>query len=388
MKKIFLAIVAALFTVSSYAQTIDFTYQGWSELAGKNNLSLYIARDGFKLGSAFNDQNYPVWYVENQQIEVNSGVINYRLTNVNLDSLSKYRGQLFLYVAVNGTPHDTISMDPSPYAGTAITSIRSNTSGLADVATLANYSLKSDTANYAKNAGHALKSDSALIANQANNSKRADSATHAKNADQAIRSDVSLYASSSAHSVWADSASYSLLSLRATNADHSVLSDRATLADSAIHASHAVNATNAIRSNIADSAAVSRNAHFVYANGVNLAAIAASDAENGATLTTDGNSLQWRKSTRIEGRTQLTLIPLITIDNDVRTLIYRVAQDFNTPLPNAVEGRIITIVNSSTANFISITAGVWNIWGGDVFIGPRNSATLLYHNGQWVVIAQ
>lgn len=388
MKRIFLAIIAVLFTVSTYAQTIDFTYQGWSELSGKNNLSLYIARDGFKLGSAFNDENYPVWYVENQQIEVNSGVVNYRITNVNLDSLSKYRGQLFLYVAINGTPHDTIAMDPSPYAGTAITSIRSNTSALADVATLANYAAKADTANYAKNAGHAVKSDSALYANQANQSRRADSATHARNADQAVRSDVALYASSSAHSVWSDSSSYAILALRATNADHSVLSDRATLADSAINAAHAVNADDALHANVADSSFVSANTHFVYANGVNLAAIAATGAQNHAVLTTDGTSLQWRSATRIEGRTQLTLVPLNTIDNDVRTLIYRVAQDFNSPLPAGTEGRIITIVNSSTANFITIQAGIWNIWGGDVVIAPRNSTTMLYHNGQWVIIAQ
>jgi hypothetical protein len=388
MKKLLLTITAVLSTLVSYAQTIDFTYQGWSELNGKNNLSLYIARDGFKLGSAFNDENYPVWYVENQQIEINSGVINYRLTNVNLDSLAKYRGQLFLYVSVNGTPHDTISMDPSPYAGTAITAIRANTSAVADLAITANYSIRTDTANYARNAGHSINSDSATNANYANWAKRSDSSNHARNADQAVKSDVSLYSSSSAHSVWADSSEYSILSLRSINSDHSVRSDRAVLADSAINAARAENANNALRSNVSDSSVVSRNTYFVYANGVNLAAIAASGVENNATLITNGNSLEWRSSTRIEGRTQLTLVPLTTIDNNVRTLIYRVAQDFTTPLPAATEGRIITIVNSSTANFISITAGIWNIWGGDVVIGPRNSVTLLYNNGQWVVIAQ
>jgi hypothetical protein len=358
MKNFFLTIIAALFTVASHAQTIDFTYQGWSELSGTNNLSLYIAKDGFRLGSAFNDENYPVWYTENQSININIGVVNYRITGVNLDSLSKYRGQLFLYVAINGTPHDTISMDPSPYAGTSITSVRSNTSALADVATLANFATGSDTANYARNA------------------------------DQSVRSDTSLYASSSANSVWSESASYARLALRATNADHSVLSDRATLADSAIKAAHAVNSDYAVHAIKSDSARVSANTYFVYANGVNLAAIAASGVENHATLMTTGTSLTWRSATKIEGRTQLTLVPLMNIDNDVRTLIYRVAQDFTSPLPTATEGRIITIVNSSTANVVSIQAGVWNIWGGDVFIGPRNSVTLLYHNAQWVVIAQ
>jgi hypothetical protein len=149
-----------------------------------------------------------------------------------------------------------------------------------------------------------------------------------------------------------------------------------------------VNATNAVNATRADSANVSANTHFVYANGVNLAAIAATGAENNATLITNGTSLQWRSSTRIEGRTQLTLVPLVAVDADVRTVIYRVAQDINVPLPAAAEGRIITIVNSSTANFLSIQAGIWNIWGGDVVIGPRNSATLLYTNAQWVIIAQ
>jgi hypothetical protein len=388
MKRFFLTIIAALFTVASHAQTIDFTYQGWSELNGTNNLSLYIAKDGFKLGSAFNDENYPVWYAENQPIDVNSGVVNYRITGVNLDSLSKYRGQLFLYVAINGTPHDTIAMDPSPYAGTSITSIRANTAEVADLATLANFAQYSDTAKFARNAAHAATSDSADHADNADRASRSDSATHARNSDQAVRSDVSLYASSSAHSVWSDSASYALLALRAANADRADFSDRSTLADSAINAAHAVHADNATHATTADSAYVSANTHFVYANGVNLASIDALGAENHATLTTNGTSLTWRSATRIEGRTQLTLVPLTTIDNDVRTLIYRVAQDFTSPLPAATEGRIITIVNSSTANVVSIQAGVWNIWGGDVFIGPRNSATLLYHNGQWVIIAQ
>lgn len=388
MKKVLLALVAILFTVATNAQNIDFTYQGWSTQSGKNNLSLYIARDGFKLGSAFNDQNYPVWYVENQEIDIVSGVVNYRLKNVNLDSLIKYRGDLYLYVAINGTPHDTISMDPAPYAGTAIQAVRANTAKLADLATEAVHAAKADSALHAANATNAVNATNALNANEARHAAKADSALHAKESDHAVRSDVSLYASSSAHAVWADSTDFALDAAHATNADNATNAARAAIADSAVRAAHAVNSTNAVNATRADSAFVSANTHFVYANGVNLAAISAAGAENHATLTTNGTSLQWRSATRIEGRTQLTLVPLVAIDNDVRTLIYRVAQDFNTPLPNASEGRIITIVNSSTANFVSITAGVWNIWGGDVFIGPRNSATLLYHNGQWVVIGQ
>ena len=199
---------------------------------------------------------------------------------------------------------------------------------------------------------------------------------------------MTVYASSAAHAIWADSTDFALDAAHAAHADNATNAARAAIADSAVKAAHAVNATNALNAVTSDSARVSANTHFVYANGVNLAAISATGAENYATLTTNGTTLQWRSATRIEGRTQLTLVPLATIDDDVRTLIYRVAQDFATPLPPATEGRIITIVNSSTANVVTISAGVWNIWGGDVFIGPRNSTTLLYHNGQWVVIAQ
>jgi len=388
MKKFLLALIATIFTVATNAQTIDFTYQGWSTQSGKSNLSLYIARDGFKLGSAFNDENYPVWYVENQEIDIVSGVVNYRLRNVNLDSLVKYTGNLYLYVAINGTPHDTIIMDPSPYAGTALVSNRANSAKLADFATDAAHAAKADTSVFAVNARNAVDATNSVNANEALHALRADTALYAREAGHAVRSDVSLYASSSAHAVWADSASYAVLSNRSRISDSAALAGRAILADSAINAGHASTANEADHADHSDSANVSANAHFVYANGVNLAAIAAVGAENGSTLTTDGTSLQWRRSTRIEGRTQLTLVPLNSIDGDVRTLIYRVAQDFNSPLPAASEGRIITLVNSSTANFITIQSGIWNIWGGDVVIGPRNSATILYTSGQWVVIAQ
>jgi len=388
MKNILVALIAMLFTLGAHAQNIDFTYQGWSSQSGKNNLSLYIARDGFKLGSAFNDENYPIWYVENQQIEIESGVVNYRMTGINLDSLVKYRGQLYLYVAINGTPHDTIIMDPAPYAGTAIQANNANRALTSDVALEANHSRRSDSATFARNSQDAVNSQNSINAREALHAINADTAKYALNAGHAVRSDVSLYASSSAHAVWSDTSEYSLDAAHATNADNATNANRAAVADSAVHSAHAVNADNAQRASIADSSFVSRNTHFVYANGVNLAAIAANGAENNAILTTNGTSLQWRSSTRIEGRTQLTLVPLATIDADVRTLIYRVAQDFATPLPAAAEGRIITIVNSSTANFVSILAGIWNIWGGDVVIGPRNSATMLYHNGQWVVIGQ
>lgn len=388
MKKFLLALVAVLFTVGANAQNINFTYQGWANQSGKSNLSLYIARDGFKLGSAFNDENYPVWYTENQEINIVDGVVNYRLKNVSLDSLVKYRGELYLYVAINGTPHDTIMMDPAPYAGTAIMANLANRAKLADFSTEAGRALRADSALHATNATNAVNATNALNAAEAAHALKADSALHAKQADRATRSDVSLYASSSAHSVWADSASYAVLANRSRLADRATLADHSTTADSALKAAHAVDADHADHADRADSANVSANTHFVYANGVNLAAISATGVENNAILSTNGTALQWRSSTRIEGRTQLTLVPLGTIDNDVRTLIYRVAQDFNSPLPNATEGRIITLVNSSTANFITIQAGIWNIWGGDVVIAPRNGTTLLYHNGQWVVVSQ
>ena len=388
MKKFILAIIAVLFTVSAEAQTIDFTYQGWSSQSGRNNISLYIARDGFKLGSAFNDQNYPVWYVENQEIDVISGVINYRLKDINLDSLVKYRGDLYLYVAINGTPHDTIIMDPAPYAGTSIMSDRARHSSTSDRASLTDRALRADSSVHAIIADSSKNAHNSVNAKESVHAQRADSALHSMESNHSVRSDVSLYASSSAHSVWSDSAKVALNAIRSNFSDRSTLAEMSMIADSADRARFSTTSASATRSSIADSSAVSTNTHFVYANGVNLASIAATGAENNAILVTNGTSLQWKSSTRIEGRIQLTLVPLTTIDNDVRTLIYRVAQDFSTPLPVAVEGRIITIVNSSTANNVSIQAGTWNIWGGDIIIGPRNSATLLYTNGQWVVIGQ
>jgi len=275
MKNFLLALIATIFTVATNAQTIDFTYQGWSTQSGKSNLSLYIARDGFKLGSAFNDENYPVWYVENQEIDIVSGVVNYRLRNVNLDSLVKYTGNLYLYVAINGTPHDTIIMDPSPYAGTALVSNRANSAKLADFATDAAHAAKADTSVFAVNARNAVDATNSVNANEALHALRADTALYAREAGHAVRSDVSLYASSSAHAVWVDSASYAVLSNRSRISDSAALAGRAILADSAINAGHASTANEADHADHSDSANVSDNAHFVYANAVNLTALAA-----------------------------------------------------------------------------------------------------------------
>jgi hypothetical protein len=328
MRNFLIVLLATLATYVAGAQTVDFTYQGWSTQSGNNNISLYVARDGFKLGSAFNDQNYPIWYVENRQIDIASGVINYRITGVSVDSLSRYAGQLYLYVSINGTPHDTIPMDPTPYAAHSISSVRS---------------MYSDSAAYARNAGDASSASYAVFAYK---SRLSDTADVAK---RAILADSSILSARSAVSYYSDSSD---------------------------------------RSRVADSALVSNSTHRVLDGGVTLVSIAASGSTTDAVLTTNGTDLLWKSPTVISGKIQLTLIPITSISDDVRTLIFRVAQDFNSPLPAAAEGRIITIVNSSTANFITIQSGIWNIWGGDVVIGPRSSATLLYTSGQWVVVSQ
>jgi hypothetical protein len=313
MRNIIIALFAVLFTAAATAQNINFTYQGWSNQSGKNRLSLYIARDGFKLNSAFNDQNYPVWYVENQEIDIVSGVINYTISNVNVDSLENNVGQLFLYVSVNGTPHDTIPMDPSPYSGYSILS------------------------------GRSLTSDFSTLSDSSRNSGFSDS---------------------------------------------SRASFRSTVSDSSLWANRSYNSVESVVSQESDSAIVSESTWNVLPNGVDLLSIAASGAEEGAVLSITGNSLQWTSQTKLQGKTQLTLVPLSRINDDVRTLIYRVAQDIISPLPAATEGRIVTIVNSSTANTVTVQSTVLNVWGGDVIISPRRSATLLYTGGEWIVVSQ
>lgn len=313
MRNIIMALFAVLFTAAAGAQNIDFTYQGWSSQSGKNRLSLYIARDGFKLNSAFNDQNYPIWYVENQEIDIVSGVINYTISDVNVDSLKNNIGRLFLYVSVNGTPHDTIPMDPAPYSG---------------------------------------------------------------------------YSILSGHSTTADSSDFSDRSRASAFSDTSLISFRSVSADTSLRSGHASSSTKSLYSNESDSSRISASTWAVNPNGVNLAAISATGAVPGAVLSTNGTTLQWTGPTSIQGRVQLTLVPLASIDGDVRTLIYRIAQDITSPLPPATEGRIVTIVNSSTANTVTVPSTVFNIWGGSVVIAPRQSVTLLYTGGEWIVVTQ
>ena len=317
-------IFAITLMVFSFFQAIaqDYNYQGYlRNSTGVENVraSFYVAGDQFDPMTVFNSSNYPIWFKENDTIEVENGILNYRLVGIDVDSLIQHRGQLYLYVMINGSPFDKVLISDVPYSTHSAFSAN------------ANHSLSSDTSAYSINSLDAL------------------------------------------HSVIADTASYSLVSTfsdssRASNiADTSLTSLRSFISDSALTVED-----GSITSDKIAPFSINTN-HF---NTVNSAA-------NQTTLSfVDGNFV-WASREYINTTTvEQTLVVPTSINDNTLYFISQVAQDYSIIEPTPRYGRLIRIVNASTANTIQVSWPM--LFGGSVFISPRSSVEFMYINMQWI----
>lgn len=306
MKSFIIAIAIILFSfINASAQ--NYNYQGYvRNSTGIDSIraSFYVAGEQFNPMTVFNSSNYPVWFKENQTVRIENGILNYRLVNVDVDSLVQYREQLYLYVTLNGTPFDKVLISAVPY------------------------------------------------------STHSQFATHAKR------------------------------SSNSSNADTAQYSSRSKLADSSRSSSVASLAVSALNSLIADSALTITNgavtAEKIAPQSVETIHLNTINAPSTQTVLSfiDGNFL-WASRDYINRTTiQKTLVIPVGINDNTLYFISQVAQDYSVVAPTARYGRIIRIVNASTANTITVN---WNVlFGGPVLIGPRSSVEFMYVDTEWI----
>lgn len=411
MKYVF-SFVLFLFSIILNAQDINISWQGYvTAQTDSVRASFYLAGPNLDLTTAFNDRNYPYWYVENQVLSVNGGVVSTMLMDVPLDTLSRHSmNTMFLYVSINGQPFDRVKINYVPYSAI---SIRSRLSDESEFAYTAAYANRTDTANFSYKSG------------------LADSSKFSINAINSIYADSTLYALESYESMYSDSSLYSIYALRASLADNAqlaLISDSAKRArfaysagysDSSRISVNSINAQVAQRANRADSIAdnsvtsakivdntiqrsdISNGAITETAlsdNSVTSAKIVDNSvtfndlnitgpATNNSVVGFKNGSLEWVSNNSIQTAfVQKTTVIPSQLNGDARFVILQVAQDFNLVGIQAIEGRVITIVNASTANTVTLGIPNWNIYGGNVSVSPRSSKTLLYMGGEWNLI--
>lgn len=411
MKYIF-SLFCLFFALNLNAQFVDIPWQGYVNTgATEVRASFYLAGPKLDLTTAFNDKNYPYWYSENQTLQVEGGVTQTVLKDVPVDSIYAYhKSTMWLYVTINGQPYDKVKISYVPYA---VFSQMAYSAQEAEIASVAKTAYRADTARYAYRAGVADSSVSSANAVNAINSKHsvhADSATHTINSDSAINATFAIRASLSDNAqfaIIADSAkkarfawnsNYAENSNNATHALKSQIAEFAIIADSLndnrVNTNTIINGTIQrvdLGNGIVDETALASNS-VTSAKIVN-GTVSTEDLNisgtptNNSVLGYNNGNLSWISSnTILVGAIQKTTVIPTQINGDTRWLILQVAQDFNLTGMTASEGRVITVVNASTANVVTITNPQWNIYGGTVAISPRTSRTLVYLNSEWIII--
>ena len=404
--KTFVIALLTLLAVNLSAQTTDLQYQAHvpSGVTTEIKFSAYIADGSFNENSHLNTSAF--WYVEEQSVSVNNGMINVLLENIADSIFTRNQGNIFVYAYVNGVSLGKLALHKVPYAVSSRFSSRSELAQNAvnaERATLATRSLTSDSASLSRHsltAGvadssvksshsvHSSLADSSIKAGRASSSKYADTAYIAM---ESLYSRLSAYSSNSAHADIADSAFY------AVNANHSVHSDSALYSINANHSVHsdtalyALNAghsaTSTIASNLQDSVIVA--SHFK--NGsVKLNALDGGiSAPVGSYAMAGASGLTWSVNPHhFTSSVHLHTIAPASLPNTSRYIVSRVAVDYNmVSITNPIMGQLVTIHNGSTANVVTLNGVTWNI---DTFLNvvipAGQSRTLWYTGTNWMVI--
>lgn len=317
-------IIAVTITLLGFinASAQNYNYQGYvNNRTGIDSVraSFYIAGEQFNPTTVFNSSNYPVWFKENEMVKIENGILNYMLINVDVDSLIVNRGQLYLYVTLNGTPFDKVLISAVPY---------------------------STYSQFATNSIYSIQADSAKYANNSRNS------AHAVRADTAQYAFITDFADSSNS---ASVASLSISSITALIADSALtITDGAVTAEKLGQQSVGISHLNTINAASNQTVLSYINGNFIWASR---------DYVNTTTV-------------------QKTLTVPLGINDNTLYFISQVAQDYSVVEPTPRYGRIIRIVNASTANTITVN---WNnLFGGVVFIGPRSSVEFMYVDTEWI----
>lgn len=387
----FIIALSIIFAVNLSAQT-NLQYQAHvpANTPAQSKFSVYLADSNFDENSHLNTS--ALWYVENMDIEVSNGIINYTLTNIpNSIFLSNSPEDIFVYAYVNGQTLGRLPLYTVPY------SLKSTFSSKADLATNATNAVsaknadRADTANYAKNSRESISAtfaDTSMFSAVSNTSNFADTA---RAAGKATLSDLATYSSTSAHSAKADTSVYANTAGRAFDADTSVF---ALDADHSNFASTSAFATNSARSVNADTAKTLIDNSIEHRNfkveSVRLSSLEGSSTASVGSYAVRGvNGISWEVNPqhRTSSVAVYTAAPT-SLPSDSRWVVSRVAVDYDiASVTTPTTGQLVTIYNGATANNVFVRNSVWSIdTGSDHAIWPGQSRTLWYNGTTWVVV--
>lgn len=379
-----------IFAVNLSAQT-NLQYQAHvpGGTPAQSKFSVYLADDTFDENSHLNSNAF--WYVENVDVTVSNGIVNYTLSNVPDNILVTNQANIFVYAYVNGQTLGRLPLYKVPYALKSQFATNADLAMNANVAVSATTSQKADTATFARNAGAAVTStfaDSTRISNHSNTSAFADTA---RAAGKATLSDLATYASTAAHSAKSDTARFALDAAHAFDADTSVFAYDANHAD---FASTSAFATNAARSVIADTAKALIDNTIEHRNftseSVRLSSLeGSSTAPVGSYATRGTNGISWE----VNPQHKTTSVSVYTaaptsLPSDSRWIVSRVAVDYDiVSVTSPTTGQLVTVFNGSTANNIFIRNVVWGTDTAlDYPVWPGQSRTLWYNGTNWTVV--
>jgi hypothetical protein len=387
----FILALVALVSFNAFAGT-NIQYQAHAPAGSptETKFSIYIADSSFNENSHLNSD--ALWYRENENIEINNGIINYLIENV-ADSIliNNYGKNLFVYAYVDGVSLGRLQIRSVPYSllsTYALEAAEAKHSQTSDKAKLSDSSKKSAHAVNSNRSLTAEYADSTAVSNRSNTSGYSDTS---RAAGKATLSDLATYASTAAHSAKSDTARYALDAGRAFDADTSVF---AYDADHANFASTSAFATNSARSVLADTAKTLVDNSIEHRNfqpeSVRLSSLeGSSTAPIGSYATRGLLGITWEVNPqhRTNSVAVYTTAPL-SLPSDSRWVVSRVAVDYNIAnVTTPTTGQLVTIFNGSTANTIVIKDNVWGLDTNiDYTLWPNQSRTLWFDGTNWVVV--
>jgi hypothetical protein len=387
----FILALVALVSFNAFAGT-NIQYQAHAPAGSpvEAKFSIYIADSSFDENSHLNSN--ALWYRENENIEINNGIINYLIENVADNILiDNYGKKLFVYAYVDGVSLGRLQIRSVPYSLLSTYALEAAEAKVAGTANKAKYADSSNTSAFAarsKRAGTAEYADSTAVSNHSNTSRYSDTS---RAAGKATLSDLATYASTAAHSAKSDTAFYSLNGTHANFADTSVFAYDANHAD---FASTSAFATNSARSVLADTAKTLVDNSIEHRNfqseSVRLSSLeGSSTAPVGSYAVRGTNGISWEVNPQHRtSSVQVYTAAPTSISGDTRWVVSRVAVDYNITSPtNPVVGQLISIFNGSTANTVTILNTVWSTDTALNYpIYPNQSRTLWYNGTNWVVV--
>jgi len=387
----FILALVALVSFNAFAGT-NIQYQAHAPAGSpiETKFSIYIADSSFNENSHLNSD--ALWYRENENIEINNGIINYLIENV-ADSIliNNYGKKLFVYAYVDGVSLGRLQIRTVPYSLLSTYSLEAGEAKHSQTSNRATLSDSSKKSAHAVNSNRSLTAeyaDSTAVSNHSNTSRYSDTS---RAAGKATLSDLATYASTAAHSAKSDTSFYSLNGTRAKYSDTSVF---AYDSDHANFASTSAFATNSARSVLSDTAKTLVDNSIEHRNfqpeSVRLSSLeGSSTAPIGSYATRGLLGITWEVNPqhRTNSVAVYTTAPL-SLPSDSRWVVSRVAVDYNiATVTSPTTGQLVTIFNGSTANTIVIKDNVWGLDTNiDYTLWPNQSRTLWFDGTNWVVV--